>query len=126
MVIGILAGNNLSLLPGKTSLALKGLPVELDKLGSTIVSNETEGVHTETVHVAEGPDDAVLSHGPEEGVEGARLLAEEVPSAVVSSCRLRNLAVRRRLDGVDQIREEDSVLDEEDRDVVADNVFLDG
>lgn len=120
--VGVLTGSDLSLLPGETSLALKGLPVELDELGGTIVSDKTEGVHAETVHVAEGPDDAVLSHGPEKGVQGARLLAEEVPGAVMSSCRLRDFAVRRGLDSVNQIREKNSVLNEENRDVVANNV----
>lgn len=124
VVVGILAGSHLSLLPGEASLALERLPVELDKLGSTVIGDEAEGVHAETVHVAVGPDDAVLSHGPEQGVQGAGLLAEEVPGAVMGGCRLRDLAVGRRLDGVDQIREENSVLDEEDRDVVANNVWM--
>ena len=39
-----------------------------------------------------------------------------------ADCGLRDLVVRLRLDGVDQVRELDGVLDEEDRDVVADEI----
>ena len=35
---------------------------------------------------------------------------------------LGDLTIRGRLDGVDEVRELDSVLDEEDRNVVSDNV----
>jgi len=49
-------------------------------------------------------------------------LAEEVPSGVVSRCTLRDLAVRLGLDRVDEIRELNCVLNEEDRDVVANDV----
>lgn len=121
--VGVLSSSNLSLLPSKTGLALERLPVELDELRGAVISNEAERVHTEAVHVAERPDDAVLCHGPEERVQGARLLAEEVPGRVMGSGGLRNLPVRHRLDGVNEIREENGILDEENRDVVANDVL---
>ena len=68
--------------------------------------------------------DAVASHGPEKRVQAARLGAEEVPGRVVGSSSLRDLIVRARLDRVDQVREPDGILDEEDGDVVSDNVWL--
>lgn len=40
----------------------------------------------------------------------------------MSRCALGNLAVGLRLDRVDEIRELDCILNEEDRDVVANNV----
>ena len=46
----------------------------------------------------------------------------EVPEGVVRGLRLRDLPVGVRLGGVDQVRELDAVLDEEHRDVVADQV----
>jgi hypothetical protein len=49
-------------------------------------------------------------------------LAEEIPSTVVSSSSLRNLTVRLWLDSMDQIRELDGILDEEDWDVVSNQV----
>jgi hypothetical protein len=49
-------------------------------------------------------------------------LAEEVPSRVVSSGSLRNLPVGGRFDSVDEVRKEDRILDEEDRNVVADDI----
>jgi len=65
----------------------------------------------------------VASHCPQQGVQRTRLLAEEVPSGVVRGSSLRNLIVAAGLDGVNEIREEDSVLDEENRDVVSNNVY---
>uniref|UniRef100_A0A1Y1LA22 Uncharacterized protein n=1 Tax=Photinus pyralis TaxID=7054 RepID=A0A1Y1LA22_PHOPY len=49
-------------------------------------------------------------------------LGEEVPCRVVGSGRLWDLVVRSRLDRVNEIRELDCILDEENRDVIPDNV----
>jgi hypothetical protein len=42
----------------------------------------------------------------------------------VSSGRLGNFSVWHRLDGMNEIREQDGVLDEEDRNVVPNNIYL--
>ena len=68
------------------------------------------------------PGNTVPSHGPEERVESSRLLTEKVPRRVVRAGSLGHLAVRLGLNGVDQVRELDGGLDEEDRDVVSDDV----
>lgn len=47
---------------------------------------------------------------------------DEVPERVVGALRLRDLPVRVRLAGVDDVGELDRVLDEEDRNVVPDQV----
>ena len=47
---------------------------------------------------------------------------DEVPEIVMGGLRLWEAAVRLLLGGVDQVRELDRVLNEEDRDVVADDV----
>lgn len=55
-------------------------------------------------------------------MESRGFLGEEVPCRVVGSGRLWNLIVRSRLDRVNEIRELDCILDEENRDVIPDNV----
>jgi hypothetical protein len=72
--------------------------------------------------MAVAPWDAEARHGPEEGMHGARLGAEEVPCRVVCGRSLGHLIVRAWLDRVYEIGELDRILDEEDGDVVSDNV----
>ena len=55
-------------------------------------------------------------------MQRARLLAEKVPRSVVSSSSLRDFIVGAWLDSVDEVCKADGILDEEDRNVVADNV----
>ena len=78
--ISVLAGEDLSLLPDESGLALLGLPVPLDELGLAVLGHQAEGVHTETIHVTVAAGNAVPRHGPEEGMESGGLGAEEVPS----------------------------------------------
>jgi hypothetical protein len=51
------------------------------------------------------------------------LLAEKVPSAVMSGGSLRDFTIGLRLDGMDKIREFNSILDEENRNVITNNVW---
>jgi hypothetical protein len=55
-------------------------------------------------------------------VKGARLLTEEVPSGVVRGSSLGDLVVATGLDGVNEIREQDGILDEENGNVVSNNI----
>lgn len=68
------------------------------------------------------PRDTVSGHGPEQGVKSRSLLAEEVPCRVMSGGALRNLTIGGWLDRVNQVRELDGILNEEDGNVVSDNV----
>ncbi|GMG24939.1 unnamed protein product [Aspergillus oryzae var. brunneus] len=120
--VGVLARDLLRFFPDHAGLTLQGLPVELDELGVTVVSDEAEGVDTKAIDVAKRARDTMAGHGPEQGVQGTGLLAEEVPSRVMGSGSLRDLIVTTRLDSVDEIREKNSVLDEEDGNVVANNI----
>lgn len=139
--VGVLARNDLRLLPDKTGLALARLPMPLDKLRRAVLLHEAVCVDSEAIltisahccsgepantthHVAETTRDAVTGHGPKQGVQGTRLLAKEVPGRVVGSGRLGNLTVGAWLDSVDQIREPNGILDEENRDIVSDNVWV--
>ena len=120
--IRVLARDLLRLFPDHTGLTLQRLPVELDKLGGTVIRDKAEGVDTEAVNVSEGTRDTVTSHSPKQSVQRAGLLAEEVPGRVVRGSSLGDFIVPAGLDGVDQIGEENSVLDEEDGDVVSNKV----
>jgi hypothetical protein len=95
---------------------------ELDKLGLAFVCNETEGVHTPSIHMPVRANSAMTAHRPEQSVERRWLLAEKVPSAIMSSSGLGNLAVWPGLDSMDQVREFDGILNEEDGDVVTNNI----
>src|SRR5660398_304825 len=46
----------------------------------------------------------------------------EIPECVVRSCRLRKAAIGLHLDGMDEVGEFNGILDEENRDVIADQV----
>lgn len=67
-------------------------------------------------------DNAKSGHGPHECVEGRRLRTKEIPSRVMSSSCLRDLIIWTRLHRVDEIRELDRILNEEDWDVVANDI----
>lgn len=120
--VRIFTSGLLRFLPHKASLALQSLPVELDKLGLSIVSNQTEGVHTESINMTERPRNTVASHRPKKGVKCTRLLTEEVPSRIVCGSSLGDLVVAAGLDGVNEIREQDGILDEENGDVISNNI----
>ena len=55
-------------------------------------------------------------------MHGFRRQRNEVPEGVVRGCRLREAAVGFHFYGMDKVREFDGILDEENRDVVADQV----
>lgn len=78
---------------------------------------------TKTVNMPERTRDTVTSHGPKQSVQRTRLLAEEIPGRVVGCRGLRDFIVASGLDGVNQVWEENSILDEKDRDVIADKVW---
>jgi hypothetical protein len=102
---------------------LRGPEPELDKLGLALVRNEAEGVHTPSIHMPERANGAMTAHRPEQSVERRWLLAEKVPSAIMSSSGLGNLAVWPGLDSMDQIWELDGILNEEDGDVVTNDIW---
>lgn len=66
--------------------------------------------------------DTKAGHRPEQRVEGTRLGTEEVPSRIVGRSSLRYLVFGTRFDGMNQVGELDSILNEEDGDVVSNDV----
>ena len=73
-------------------------------------------------HEAERARDGAVRHHPHDHVHAFGRQADEVPEIVVRRLRLRKGAVRLLLDRVDDVGKLDGVLDEEHRDVVADDV----
>lgn len=122
VVVRVQSSSDLSLLPQERSLALCGPEPELDELGLALISDKAEGVNTPSVHVPVRTDGSMAAHCPEQGVERRWLLTEKVPSAVMSGGGLRNLTIRPGLNSMDQIRELNGILNEEDRNVVTNNI----
>ena len=112
----------LGLLPREGVHAEPRLPVELDEGRPTVRVDEPEGVDAEPLHHPIAARDAAIRHVPDGVVLRLGVQRHEVPEGVVGALRLWDLPVRVRLGGVDDVRELDAVLDEEDRDVVADEV----
>ncbi len=122
MEVGVLAGGQLRLLPHQRVHPEARLPVELHQRGGALGVDQPEGVDAEALHRAVRPRDAAVGHVPDGVVLRLGVQRDEVPERVVRALRLRDLQVGVRLAGVDDVRELDRVLDEEHRDVVADQV----
>ena len=120
--VGVHPREHLRLLPGQGVHAQHGLPVELDQRGAAVGVEEPERVHPEPLHGPVRARDAAVGHVPDRVVLGLGVQGDEVPERVVGALRLGDLPVRVRLAGVDDVGELDPVLDEEHRDVVADQV----
>ena len=84
--------------------------------------DEPEGVDAEALHEPERAGDRPVRHRPHHHVGRLRHQRDEVPEVVVRRLGLREAPVRCLLDRVDEVGELDRVLDEEDRDVVADEI----
>ena len=99
-----------------------GFQWNLTKVDLPCGVDQPEGVDAEALHEAERPRDRPVGHDPHDHVHALGRERDEVPDVVVGGRRLREAAVRLLLEGVDHVGELDRVLDEEDRDVVADEV----
>ena len=110
------------LVPDHRLQARLRLPVELDEGRLAVGVDQAEGVDAEALHEAERARDGPVGHDPHDHVHAFGRQRDEVPEVVVRGLRLREAAVGLLLGGVDQVGELDRVLDEEDRDVVADEV----
>jgi hypothetical protein len=95
---------------------------ELDEAPLALFVGECKRVDAEPLHHAERAWNATVGHGPHEHVCGLGVEELEIPEVVVRRLSLRYLVVRFRLSSMDNIRELHGVLDEEDRDVVADDI----
>ena len=98
------------------------LPVKFDEGRFVLGVDQAEGVDAKAFHEAERARDRAVRHHPHDHVHAFGRQADEVPEIVVRRLRLRKGAVRLFLDRVNHVRKLDGVLDEEHRDVVADDV----
>ena len=120
--VGIGAVDLHRLVPDDRLHAELRLPVELDEGRLAVRVDQAEGVDAEALHEAERARDRPVGHDPHDHVHALGRQRDEVPEVVVRGLRLREAAVGLLLGGVDQVGELDRVLDEEHRDVVADEV----
>ena len=98
------------------------LPVELHVGGLARRVDRRKVCTPKPFHEAERPRDGPVGHDPHEHVRGFGHQGREVPEVVMRGLRLREAPVGLLLGRVDQVGELDRVLDEEHRDVVADEI----
>src|SRR3546814_862441 len=83
-------------------------------------------MNAEAVEYAEAARYRAVGHLPQDHMHRFGHQADEVPEGVVCARRLRITAVGLHLHAVDEIWELHRVLDEEDRDIVADEIPITG
>ena len=97
-------------------------PVELDETRFAGGVDEPERVHAEALHRPVASRDRAIRHRPHQHVGDLGHQRREVPERVVRRAGLRHREVGLGLGRVDEVGKLHRVLDEEDRDVVADQV----
>ena len=97
-------------------------PVKLDESRLAGIVDQPEAVHAEALDHAQRPRDGAVRHRPHQHVHRLGRELDEVVEGVVGAAGLWKAAVRLHLHRVDQVGELDRILDEEHRDVVADDV----
>ncbi len=110
------------LIPEHRLHALTRLPVELDEGALALGVHKAEAVHAEPLHEPVRARDGAVRHLPHDHMQGFRHERDKIPIVVMSRLRLRKTAIRLILDGMNKVRKFHRVLNEEDRDVVADDV----
>ena len=96
--------------------------MKLDEVRLAGGVDQPEGVDAEPLHRPIAAGDGAIGHRPHQHVGDLGHQRGEVPERVVRRARLRHREVRLRLGGMDEVGKLHRVLDEEHRDVVADQV----
>lgn len=96
--------------------------MELDERTLTRRVHHPKGVDAEAFHHPVRAGYAAVGHIPQRVRGGLGVQGHEIPERVVRALRLRNLAIRMRLGGVNDVRKLDAVLDEEHRNVISHQV----
>ncbi len=120
--VGVLARDLLRLVPDQGVRAELRPPVELDEGPLPGGIDEPEGVHAEALHHPVAARQCPVRHQPHHHVHRLGDEADEVPQGVVRGGCLRDLVVRLRLHRMDEVGELDTVLNEEYRHVVTDEI----
>ena len=98
------------------------LPNEFDECGFVLRVHEPERVDAEALHETERARDGPVRHHPHDHMHAFRRQTDEIPEIVMCGLGLGEASVGLRLYRMNEVREPDGVLDEENRDVVADDV----
>lgn len=117
-VVGVGAGELVSLFSRQVLDALSGLEVELAVVSFALVVDELEGVRAVAVHEAVAVGCAAVAEQEHDLVRGLGSQGDEVPEHV----GVFQMGLWVAFLGVNEAREEDGVADEENRRVVADDV----
>jgi len=96
--------------------------VELDKGGFALGIDQAERMHAEAFHETEGARDCPVGHDPHDHVHALRSQGNEIPKVIVRRLRLRKASIRLLFDRVHHVGKLNGVLDEEHRNIVADDV----
>ncbi len=110
------------LVPHHRLQTLLGLPVELDEGGLAVGIHQPERMDAKAFHRAERARDRAVGHLPHDHMHAYRRQANEVPEIIVRRLCLRKLPVGRGLHRMDQVGKLDRILNEENRDIVADQI----
>src|ERR1700676_478244 len=97
-------------------------PMKFDEGRFVLGIDEAKGVNAETFHKPERSRDRAIRHHPHDHVHAFRSETDEIPEIVVRGLRLRKGAVRLLLHRVNDVWKLDRILNEEDRDIIADDV----
>ncbi len=116
------AGDLHGFIPRERVRARQRIPVELDELRVAGRVHEAKRVDAEALHHPVAARNRPVGHHPQQHVRAFRHQRNEVPERVVRGSRLRHPVVRLGLNGVNDVRELHRILDEEHRDVVADQI----
>ncbi len=122
MEVGVFAGDFLRFIPDQRMHALDRFPVKLHEAGFALGVDQPEGVDAKPFHHRQAARKRAIGHHPHQHVHAFGRQRDEIPERIVRRSRLRNLIVRLGLHRVDQVGKLDGILDEEDRDVVADQI----
>jgi hypothetical protein len=96
--------------------------MEFDECGLVLRVHEPKGMDAKALHEAKRARNCTVGHHPHDHVHAFGGEADEVPEIIVRRLRLGKGAVWLFLHCMDQVRKLDRVLDEENRNVVADDV----
>ena len=122
VIVRVGAGNLHRLVPQGRLHPKARAPVELDEGRRALGIHQPEGVDAKTLHHPQAARQGAVRHRPHDHVHRFRHQRDEIPERVMRRGRLRKAAVGLGFYGVDKVGELHRVLDEEDRDVVADKV----
>ena len=122
MEVRVGAGDLHGLVPDRRLQAELRAPMELHEGRPAVGIDQPKAVDAEAFHHPQRARQGAVRHDPHHHVHRFRRQRDVVPERVVRRGRLREAAVRFHLHRVDEVGELDRVLDEEDRDVVADEV----